>query len=262
MTSENPQSPQQPQPPVYAPVTPPQSQPPLQQQYGQQMPFQPAPTKPIGLAITALIIGAVAFLLGLVPVVGIVLGLAGVAFGIIALVKKQSKGLAVTGLALAACGFLASVAITAGVASIFAQIEQSTSELSSVAPLDQGTTDGGFSDESSTEPDAAETDANVPAEHASALKKADSYANMMYMSKAGLYDQLTSEYGEKFSPEAAQYAVDNIDADWNANALEKARSYQDSMAMSPEAIREQLVSEYGEQFTEEEADYAIAHLNK
>lgn len=82
----------------------------------------------------------------------------------------------------------------------------------------------------------------------------------MHMSKAGIYGQLTSEYGEKFSPEAAQYAMDNLEADWNKNALEKARSYQDSMAMSPDAIYDQLTSEYGEQFTPEEAQYAVDNL--
>jgi len=81
------------------------------------------------------------------------------------------------------------------------------------------------------------------------------------MSKLGVYDQLTSEYGEKFSPEAAQYAIDNMKADWNANALAKAKDYQSQMNMSPEAIRTQLTSEYGEKFTPEEADYAIQHLN-
>ncbi|MEV4736480.1 MULTISPECIES: Ltp family lipoprotein [unclassified Microbacterium] len=101
----------------------------------------------------------------------------------------------------------------------------------------------------------------VPAEYASALVKAQTYSDMMAMSKLGIYDQLTSEYGEKFTPEAAQYAIDNVSADWNANALEKAKTYQDAMAMSPAAIRDQLVSEYGEKFTPEEADYAIAHLN-
>ena len=81
------------------------------------------------------------------------------------------------------------------------------------------------------------------------------------MSKAGIYDQLVSEYGEQFTAEEAQYAIDNIEADWNQNALEKAKSYQETMNMSPEAIRDQLTSEYGEQFTQEEADYAIANLN-
>lgn len=102
----------------------------------------------------------------------------------------------------------------------------------------------------------------VPREHASALKKAESYAKTMSMSKAAIYDQLTSEYGEKFSEEAAQYAMDHLEADFNENALKKAESYQDSMSMSPEAIRDQLTSEHGEQFTQEEADYALEHLEE
>lgn len=100
----------------------------------------------------------------------------------------------------------------------------------------------------------------VPAEYKSALAKADSYANTQHMSKKGLYDQLTSEYGEQFSKEAAQYAVDNVQTDWNANALAKAKSYQETQNMSPAAIRDQLVSDYGEKFTAAEADYAIQHL--
>ena len=83
---------------------------------------------------------------------------------------------------------------------------------------------------------------------------------MMNMSKAGIFDQLTSEYGDQFTDEAAQYAIDNIEADWNANALASAEVYQEGMAMSPAAIRDQLISEYGDQFTEAEADYAVANL--
>lgn len=101
----------------------------------------------------------------------------------------------------------------------------------------------------------------VPVEYKNALAKAKSYSELMQMSKAGIYDQLVSEYGEQFSPEAAQYAIDNLQADWNANALAKAKSYQETMQMSPAAIYDQLISEYGEKFTPEEADYAIQHLN-
>ncbi|MFK4791820.1 Ltp family lipoprotein [Microbacterium sp. ZW T5_56] len=97
----------------------------------------------------------------------------------------------------------------------------------------------------------------VPAAFASALRKATTYSDMMHMSKAGLYDQLTSEYGEKFAPEAAQYAIDNIAADWNANALAKANDYATTMHMSRAGVYDQLVSEYGEQFLPEEAQYAI-----
>lgn len=102
---------------------------------------------------------------------------------------------------------------------------------------------------------------SIPTEYKLALNKAKSYSSLMNMSKQGIYDQLTSEYGEKFSHEAAQYAVDNIDVDWNVNALKKAKSYQDVMSMSSSAIYDQLTSEYGEKFTPEQAQYAIDNLN-
>ncbi|WP_237686361.1 Ltp family lipoprotein [Arthrobacter jiangjiafuii] len=107
--------------------------------------------------------------------------------------------------------------------------------------------------------EAPAADTSVPKEYQSALTQANSYAKMS-LSKAGIFDQLTSEYGGKFTPEAAQYAVDNVDADFNANALKSAQVFQDDMAMSPDSIRDQLTSEYGSKFTAEEADYAIQNL--
>ena len=101
-----------------------------------------------------------------------------------------------------------------------------------------------------------------PIEYQNALKKAESYSKIMHMSKNGIYEQLTSEYGENFEADAAQYAIDNIKADWNANALAKAKSYQETMNMSKNAIYDQLISEYGEKFTAEEAQYAIDHLEE
>ncbi|MCI6990049.1 MAG: Ltp family lipoprotein [Clostridiales bacterium] len=101
---------------------------------------------------------------------------------------------------------------------------------------------------------------DVPQEWKNALKSAENYSNFMYMSKQGIYDQLTSEYGDNFPAEAAQYAVENLTADYKANALEKAKTYYLDMAMSKQAVYDQLVSEYGEKFTSEEADYAIANL--
>src|SRR5699024_12331943 len=49
-----------------------------------------------------------------------------------------------------------------------------------------------------------EDDSSVPAEYTSALTKAETYSDMMHMSKKGIYEQLTSEYGEDFSDEAEQ----------------------------------------------------------
>ena len=45
--------------------------------------------------------------------------------------------------------------------------------------------------------DDASVDQSIPTEYKSALKKAQIYSDTMHMSKAGLYDQLTSEYGEQ-----------------------------------------------------------------
>lgn len=92
-----------------------------------------------------------------------------------------------------------------------------------------------------------------------ALKKAESYSKIMHMSKKGIYNQLTSSI-EGFTDEEAQYAIDNVKADWNANALEKAKSYQETMSMSKSAIYNQLTS-FVEGFTAEEAQYAIDHLD-
>ena len=119
--------------------------------------------------------------------------------------------------------------------------------------------------EAETEKDGAEDKAEqeeetVPAEYKAALNKAMQYSDIMHMSKAGIYDQLTSEYGEKFPAEAAQYAVDHMEADWNANALAKAENYSQTMYMSKQGIYDQLISEYGEKFTADEAQYAIDHI--
>lgn len=81
------------------------------------------------------------------------------------------------------------------------------------------------------------------------------------MSKMGIFDQLTSEYGGQFPIEAAQYAIDNLDVDYNENALKTAKFYYEEMNMSKEDVRNQLTSAYGSRFTQEEADYAIEHLD-
>lgn len=102
----------------------------------------------------------------------------------------------------------------------------------------------------------------IPREYVSALIKGQEYADSMYMSKKAVYNQLTSDYGEKFSSDAANYAMANIKANWNKNALRKAKEYQEEQNMSPDAIYDQLTSDYGEQFTPDEANYAIQHLEK
>ena len=96
-------------------------------------------------------------------------------------------------------------------------------------------------------------------EEKNALKKAEIYSSSMNMSKQGIYKQLTSSI-EGFSKQAAQYAIDNIDADWNKNALEKAKTYQQDLNMSKSAVYKQLTSSV-EGFTKSEAQYAIDNLD-
>ena len=59
----------------------------------------------------------------------------------------------------------------------------------------------------------------------------------------------------------AQYAVDNLKANYKKNALEKAKDYADTQDMSNDAIYNKLTSDI-ERFTDEQAQYAIDQLDK
>lgn len=130
-------------------------------------------------------------------------------------------------------------------------VEQSQAPAESAAPEEEAP-------EKAPEEEAPADD--VPAEHAAALASAQGYLDFTNFSEAGLFEQLTSEYGEQFPDEAAQYAIDNLEVDWNEQALGSALSYRE-LAMSNAAIAEQLVSEFGEQYTQEQADYAMEHID-
>ena len=110
------------------------------------------------------------------------------------------------------------------------------------------------------QPQTSTTETLVPREYQSALNQAQSYSNTMHMSEAAIYDQLISEYGGQFNSDAAQYAIENVNADYYYNALESAKSYSETMDMSSDAIYDQLISDYGGKFTEDQASYAVQHL--
>ena len=102
---------------------------------------------------------------------------------------------------------------------------------------------------------------DVPREYRNALRSAQQYVDFSSFSYAKLYDQLTSEYGSGYAADAAQYAVDNIDVDWNAEALESAQSYVDFSGFSYAGLYDQLTSEYGEKFPAEQAQYAVDNVD-
>ena len=164
--------------------------------------------------------------------------------------------------------FIAIVSIVV-IAAIGQALEEGKTSGSKSAPQTQSAPEAKAAPQDQSAPETAapaavptpEAEPKVPREYQNALESAKSYSNVMHMSKKGIYNQLISPYADKFPAEAAQYAVDNLQADYNANALAKAKEYQETMHMSSQAIRDQLTSEYGEKFTASEADYAVAHLN-
>lgn len=230
----------------------------------QKMP--PIPQSKSGMAIAGFVLGIIALLTSFSPIINnlsFFLAIFGLIFGIVGMVgiskgKKSGKGFAIA--AIVIC--VVSGAVVLGTQSMYSAALDSaasssaatSTSASSAASSESAATSNSASGSSST------ADSSVSAEYRNALAKAQQYSDMMHMSKQGIYDQLTSEYGEKFPADAAQYAIDNVEADWNANALEKAKLYQDQGSMSKSAIHDQLTSQYGEQFTESEADYAIANL--
>ena len=96
-------------------------------------------------------------------------------------------------------------------------------------------------------------------EYSAALGKAKSYNSLFHMSKKRMYRQLTSDF-DKFSNDAAQYAVDHLEADYKYNALFNAKNYRKLFNMSKSGLFNQLTS-FADGFTEEEAQYAIDHLD-
>ena len=73
---------------------------------------------------------------------------------------------------------------------------------------DDGSKDS--SSKASTSQTASSKKSNVHTEYTSPLNKAKTYSNTMHMSKKGLYEQLTSDAGEKFTPDEANYAIQHL----------------------------------------------------
>lgn len=82
-----------------------------------------------------------------------------------------------------------------------------------------------------------------------ALRSAQDYLNYTAFSKKGLIEQL--EY-EKFDRKDAEWAVDQLDVDWNEQAYKSALSYLDYTSFSLDGLIEQLKFEG---FTDEQARY-------
>lgn len=98
-------------------------------------------------------------------------------------------------------------------------------------------------------------------EQKNAYKSAQSYLKFSAFSREGLIHQLSSEYGDGYPEDVAEFVVEQLGIDWNEQAVKSAESYLKYSAFSKEGLKEQLTSEYGEQFTEDEADYAVNNID-
>lgn len=97
-------------------------------------------------------------------------------------------------------------------------------------------------------PGAASSGNLSPAQR-NALRSANAYLDMSGFSRQGLIDQLSSEYGDKFSVRDATVAVDNLSVDWNAQAARSAESYLQMSGFSCQGLIDQLSSTYGDKYT-------------
>lgn len=98
-------------------------------------------------------------------------------------------------------------------------------------------------------------------EQQNAYKAALNYLDFAPFSKQGLIDQLSSEYGDNYPQDVAEFAVNKIEergeVDWVEQAKIAAENYLDLSSFSKEGLIEQLCSEYGDQYTREQAEAAV-----
>lgn len=80
-------------------------------------PWPPGSRRPewwASFALMALVAGIVAFFLGLIPILGLIVGAAAVTLGVLAIRQRQSKRMSTVGIVLGAVAALASIGATAG----------------------------------------------------------------------------------------------------------------------------------------------------
>jgi len=235
----------------------------------------PAPSASKTFAIVALIVGGVAFLLGLVPVLGVLLGATAILFGLLALRAHQPKVLSIIGIALGGVAALTSIIATIGLVVLPPSLSPAAlpgiaTSQSAEAPVpddsitEQPTAEEPVADEptsepsASAEPEVAPEPDPEPAEdeepelsvgQQNAVDKASSYLDFLAFSRSGLVKQLKFE---GFHTSEAKFAVDYLDVNWNKQAAEKAQSYLDISSFSRQGLIDQLRFEG---FTAKQAKY-------
>lgn len=88
-----------------------------------------------------------------------------------------------------------------------------------------------------------------------AVRTATQYLSMQGFSRNGLIQQLSSDFGDRYSVSDATAAVDSLNVDWNQQAARSAKQYLEMQGFSCKGLIEQLSSSAGEKFTKSQATY-------
>jgi hypothetical protein len=88
-----------------------------------------------------------------------------------------------------------------------------------------------------------------------AVRSANAYLSMMPFSQAGLIDQLSSPYGDRYDVADATAAVNSLSVDWNQQAARAAQQYLSMSGFSCNGLIDQLSSSFGDQYTVSQATY-------
>lgn len=102
---------------------------------------------------------------------------------------------------------------------------------------------------------SAPSSPGLTAAQRNAVRSATSYLKMSGFSRQGLIDQLSSEYGDRFSVSDATVAVDSLNTDWRLQAARSAASYLKMSGFSCQGLIDQLSSQHGDKYTVEQATY-------
>ncbi|RSX54808.1 prophage superinfection immunity protein [Bifidobacterium dolichotidis] len=102
-----------------------------------------------------------------------------------------------------------------------------------------------------------QADSHAPRDEQQAIKAAQLYANVLYLSQQGTYEQLVKI--DNFSRDNADAAMKQLKVDWNKNAVRAAQSYKQWSDYTDDEIEQHLVT--NDLYTKAQAKYAIAHMN-
>lgn len=91
-----------------------------------------------------------------------------------------------------------------------------------------------------------------------AVESAQGYLSLgQGFSEQGLLQQLTSSAGAGFTEAQAEYAINNLNPNWDQQAVEAAKGYLQLGGFSQASLLQQLTSSAGGGFTQAQAEYAV-----